>query len=72
MLFNYSLLWYDGMIFNPIKIYHALNSVVGMAIRYSLVRGSNPGGVRDFPHPSTPALGPKQPPIHGVPDLSWR
>ena len=26
------------------------------------VRGSNPGGGRDFPHPSRPALGPNQPP----------
>ena len=36
------------MIFNPIKIYYALNSVVGMAIRYGLVRGSNPGGGEIF------------------------
>ena len=31
------------MIFNPIKIYRVLNSVVGIAIRYGLVRASNPG-----------------------------
>jgi hypothetical protein len=27
------------------------------------VRGSNPGGGRDFPHTSKPALGPTQPPV---------
>jgi len=33
------------------------------------VRGSNPGGARDFLHLSRPALGPSQPPMQWVPDL---
>jgi len=33
------------------------------------VRGSNPGGVRNFPHPSGPALVPTQPAIQWVPYL---
>ena len=34
------------------------------------VRGSNPGGRRDFPHLSGPALGPTQRPVQWVPGLS--
>ena len=47
------------------------DSSVGIATRYRLdVRESNPGGERDFPHPSRPALGSTQPPIQWVPSLS--
>jgi hypothetical protein len=34
------------------------------------VRGSNPGGGRNFPHPSRPAVGPTQPPIQLIMGLS--
>ena len=35
------------------------------------VRGLNPSGGRDIPHPSKLVLGPTQPPIQCVPGLSW-
>jgi len=34
------------------------------------VRGSNPGGGRDYPHSSRSALGPTQPPLQWLPCLS--
>jgi hypothetical protein len=45
-------------------------TIVGIATRYRLdVRGSNPGGGLDCPHPSRPSLGPIQPPIQWVQSL---
>ena len=40
--------------------------VVGIVTMGWTVRGSNPGGGRDFPHLSRPTLGPSQPPVHRV------
>jgi hypothetical protein len=46
------------------------DSSVGIATRYGLGSPeSNPGGGRDFPHLSRPALGLTQPPIQWVPGL---
>ena len=46
-------------------------SSVGIATDYGLdSAGSIPGGDEIF-RPSRPALGPTQPPVKGVPDLSW-
>ena len=40
-------------------------------VTHLVIRGSNPGGRRDFPHPPRPGLRPTQPPIQSVPGLSW-
>lgn len=46
-------------------------SSVGIVTCYRLDGlGLNPGGGRDFPYLSRPALGPNQPPIQWVPSLS--
>jgi len=54
-----------------IYIYIGRDSSVGIATRFGL---DGPGiksqWGRDFPHPSRPDLGPTQPPIRWVPDLS--
>ena len=43
-------------------LYEGRNSSVGIADRFGVdVRGSNPGGGRDFPHKSRPALGTTHP-----------
>ena len=51
---------------------HGTDSCVGVATDYELEGpGSNPGGDEIF-RPSRPALGPTQPPVKWVSDLSRR
>jgi len=44
------------------------DSLVGIATRYG--SGDRIQVGQDFPHPYTPVLGPSQPPVQWVPDLS--
>ena len=51
-------------------IHSGPSSSAGIATGYELDgQGSNPGGGRDFPHLSSPVLGPTQPPVQPVPGV---
>jgi len=59
-----SIKYYLPIYVQVLQIVFYLHSAVGLATRYGLYGpGLNPGGGRDFPHQSRPALGPTQPPV---------
>jgi hypothetical protein len=47
----------------PLPVILSYNVILRMKLRDPRNEGSNPGGGRDFPHPSRPVLGPTQTPI---------
>jgi hypothetical protein len=71
----YNLIRYNTIFFPRSNISDVFVSAPGAGVAQSVsrlatawrVRGSNPGGGRDFPHPYRPALRPIQPPIQWVP-----
>jgi len=54
---------------------HATTQAAWQGVRHNslatVFRRSNPGGGRDFPNPSRPALGPTHPPIHNGYQVSF-